>query len=169
VSIHRCLVIENDPTDDARLLGQWLTEAGLTLEVVRAHAGEALPPDLAGYAAFVVLGGDQHAYPSASGEPGAPWFPALEGLLRKAVRGQVPTLGVCLGGQLLATAHAGTVAPAAAGPEIGAGLVAKRDAAESDPLFGLVPMLPRPTTPTRRSGWVRPPGACSSTSSATPR
>jgi len=142
VSIHRCLVIENDATDDARLLGEWLTEAGLTLEVVRPYAGEALPPDLEGYAAFVVLGGDQHAYPSPSGEPGAPWFPALEGLLRKAVRGQVPTLGVCLGGQLLATAHAGTVASAAAGPEIGAGLVAKRDAADADPLFGLVPMLP---------------------------
>jgi GMP synthase-like glutamine amidotransferase len=135
-------VIENDPTDDARLLGEWLTEAGLSLHVVRAHAGEALPASLDGYAAFVVLGGDQHAYATPSGEPGAAWFPALEGLLRKAVRDGVPTLGVCLGAQLLATAHAGTVAHAAAGPEIGAGLVAKRDAAEADPLFGLVPMLP---------------------------
>ena len=34
------------------------------------------------------------------------------------------------------------MAPAAAGPEIGAALVAKRDAAEADPLFGPVPMLP---------------------------
>jgi GMP synthase-like glutamine amidotransferase len=49
-----------------------------------------------------VLGGDQSAYPNAAGDPGAPWFPALEGLLRKAVRHHVPTLGVCLGGQLLA-------------------------------------------------------------------
>jgi GMP synthase-like glutamine amidotransferase len=139
---HPCLVIENDPTDDPRLLGDWLTEAGLSLEVVRPHAGDTLPPDLTGYAALVVLGGDQHAYPGPAGEPGAPWFPALEGLLRKAVRHGVATLGVCLGAQLLATAHAGTVAPAAAGPELGPGLVAKRDLAEADPLFGLTPMMP---------------------------
>ena len=46
----------------ARLLGEWLPEAGLDLAVVRAHAGEALPADLDGYAALVVLGGGQHAY-----------------------------------------------------------------------------------------------------------
>src|SRR5690606_35719799 len=54
----------------------------------------------------------------------------------------VPALGICLGAQLLASAHNGTVAPSAAGPEIGPGLVAKRDAADSDPLFGPLPMLP---------------------------
>ncbi len=88
-----------------------------------------------------MLGGDQHAYPGAEGEPGAAWFPALESLLRKAVRASVPTLGICLGGQLLATAHSGLVEPAAAGPEIGARLVARRDAADWDPLFAPLPML----------------------------
>ncbi len=88
-----------------------------------------------------MLGGDQHAYPGAEGEPGAAWFPALESLLRKAVRASVPTLGICLGGQLLATAHGGLVEPAAAGPEIGARLVARRDAADWDPLFAPLPML----------------------------
>jgi GMP synthase-like glutamine amidotransferase len=139
---NRCLVVENDPTDDARQLGEWLSDAGLVLEVVRAHAGEPLPADLTGYAALVVLGGDQHAFADPDGAPGAAWFPELESLLRKAVRGSVPTLGVCLGAQLLAVAHAGSVAPAAAGPEIGPALVAKRDAAERDVLFGPVPMLP---------------------------
>jgi len=136
-SMTRCLVVENDPTDDVRLLGEWLTEAGLDLEVVRAHAGEPLPADLDGYAALVVLGGEQNVHTDR-----APWFDQLESLLRKAVRHATPTLGVCLGAQLLATAHAGTVAPAEAGPEIGAALVAKRDAAEADPLFGPLPMLP---------------------------
>src|SRR5262249_23510939 len=73
------------------------------------------------------------------GTPGAPWFPVLERLLRKAVRERVPTLGVCLGGQLLATANAGTVERSSAGPEIGARLVARRDVADSDPLFAAVP------------------------------
>jgi GMP synthase-like glutamine amidotransferase len=138
----RCLVVENDPTDDVRLLGEWLSGAGLELEVVRPHTGEALPSDLEGYAALVVLGGAQDAYPGPAGERAAPWFDQLESLLRKAVRTATPTLAICLGAQLLATAHAGTVEPAAAGPELGAHLVAKRDAAEKDPLFGPLPMLP---------------------------
>jgi GMP synthase-like glutamine amidotransferase len=136
------LVIENDPTDDARRLGEWLTEGGLGLRTLRPYAGEALPDDLDGYAALVVLGGEQHAYPRPDGSPGAPWFPTLEGLLRKAVRGRVPTLGVCLGAQLLATAHAGTVERSPAGPEIGPGLVGKRDAADHDLLFKWVPIAP---------------------------
>lgn len=138
----RALVVENDPTDDIRRLGEWLTEAGLELEICRPHAGDSLPASFDGYAAFVVLGGDQQAYPDDAGEPGAPWFPALEGLLRKAVRYKVPTLGVCLGGQLLATAHGGVVARSVSGPELGARLVARRDAAENDPLWRYVPFVP---------------------------
>jgi GMP synthase-like glutamine amidotransferase len=136
------LVVENDPTDDARRLGGWLTAAGLDLATVRPHAGEVLPASLDGYAALVVLGGEQNAFPAAGGEPGAPWFPGLEGLLRKAVRYRVPTLAICLGAQLLAAAHGGTVERSAAGPEIGPRLVARRDIAEKDPLFAPVPFAP---------------------------
>jgi GMP synthase-like glutamine amidotransferase len=138
----RALVIENDPTDDPRRLGDWLIDAGLELTILSPYAGDELPTDLDGYDALVVLGGDQHAYADENGEPGAPWFPAVESLLRKAVRNKVATLGVCLGGQLLATAHAGLVAEAAAGPEIGAKLVARRDAAEQDPIWKYVPFAP---------------------------
>jgi GMP synthase-like glutamine amidotransferase len=131
------LVIENDPSDDLRRLGEWLTEAGLQLTVLRPHAGDALPETLDDHLALIVLGGDQ----SVAGD-GAPWFPALEGLLRKAVRNRVPTLGVCLGAQLLANAHGGLVERSTSGPEIGPGLVGKRDAADTDPLFKWVPLLP---------------------------
>jgi GMP synthase-like glutamine amidotransferase len=136
------LVIENDPTDDLRRLGEWLTEAGLELTVRRPHAGDALPETLDDYLALIVLGGDPSAYAAADGAPGAPWFPALEGLLRKAVRNHVPTLAVCLGAQLLAQAHGGLVERSTSGPEIGPGLVGKRDVADTDPLFKWVPLLP---------------------------
>ena len=135
-------MIENDPTDDIRRLGDWLIEAGLDLETCRPYQGDRLPETLDGYDALIVLGGDQNAYPSESGEPGAPWFPALESLLRKAVRFKVATLGVCLGGQLLAAAHGGVVARSASGPELGARLVARRDAAEKDALWQYVPFAP---------------------------
>lgn len=136
------LVIESDPTDDARRLGDWLTDAGLALDVRRPHAGDPLPEELGDHAAVVVLGGDQHVYPSGDGQPGAPWFPATESLLRKAVRHKVPALGICLGGQLLAQAQGGIVEPSPAGPEIGPGLVARRDAAERDVLWSGVPFVP---------------------------
>jgi GMP synthase-like glutamine amidotransferase len=142
VANNRTLVIENDPSDDIRRLGDWLTGAGLALETVRPHAGDPLPDALDGYAALVVMGGAQNAYPGADGRPAEPWFPALEGLLRKAVRYEVATLAVCLGGQLLASAHGGTVERSPSGPEVGPRLVAKRDAAEKDPLWAPVPMAP---------------------------
>ncbi len=134
---NRALVIENDPTDDVRRLGDWLVEGGLTLEVVRPHAGQALPDALDGYAALVVLGGEQDA-----DDREVPWFGALESLLRKAVRYEVPTLALCLGAQLLALAHGGTVEESPAGPEIGPRLVARRDAAERDALWAPVPLAP---------------------------
>jgi GMP synthase-like glutamine amidotransferase len=147
----RALVVENDPTDDARRLGDWLVAAGVELVVVRPYAGEALPATLDGYGALVVLGGGQDAHPASDGSRAEPWFEALESLLRKAVRYRVPTLAICLGAQLLAQAHGGTVQRSPSGPEIGATLVARRDIADRDPLF------------------ARPRGGCSSTSSATPR
>ncbi|MGC4805629.1 type 1 glutamine amidotransferase [Micromonospora sp. DT233] len=136
------LVIENDPSDDPRRLGEWLVEGGLELRVLRPYAGEELPADLDGYVALVVLGGEQQPYPLPDGSPAEPWFPQLEGLLRKAVRHRVPTLGICLGAQLLATAHAGLVERSASGPEVGPTVVGKRDAADNDPLFRYVPLMP---------------------------
>jgi GMP synthase-like glutamine amidotransferase len=82
------------------------------------------------------MGGEQSAY-----DP-VPWFPRLESLLRKAVKHRVPTLGICLGGQLLAQAMGGTVQRSEEGPEVGAALIAKRDAATTDPLFGPIPFAP---------------------------
>jgi GMP synthase-like glutamine amidotransferase len=135
----RALVVQNHHSDDPRLLGEWLVEAGLELDVVHAYRGEPLPEELTGHAAFVVLGGAQSVI---DGAPREQWFDRLESLLRKGVRDAVPTLAVCLGAQLLAVATGGTVEPSQAGPELGPALVAKRDVAEKDPLFALTPMLP---------------------------
>ena len=137
----RLLVVQNDAQDDARRLGDWLVEAGADLHVVQADAGEPLPDDLTGFDGLVVMGGAQPAY-DVDGAPASPWFPQLRALLREAVGKRVATLGVCLGGQLLADALGGRVEPAAAGPEIGAFLVAKRDVAETDPLFAMLPFTP---------------------------
>lgn len=166
------LVVETTAGDDIRRLGDWLTDAGLSLTVCRAHAGDPLPDDLTGYAALVVLGGPPGsaapdsatagglvgsgasggrtgpgaraaAAPAGAGTSGDPGrSPALERLLRAAVRHEIATLAVGAGAQALARAHGGGVAPAGAGPELGPKLVAKRDVAHRDPLWAPVPMAP---------------------------
>ncbi len=123
-------------------LGDWLTGAGLTLEVARPYAGDELPTDLAGYDGLLVLGGPQAAYPDEHGSHDASWLPATKHLLRNAVGSATPTLAICLGAQLLAEACGGRVQPGSNGPEFGAHLVARRDVAAQDELFALVPFTP---------------------------
>jgi len=115
-----------------------LGDAGLLLDVRRPYDGSALPAELDGHAAVVVLGGSMGAYDDEA----APWLPVTRQLLAAAVGAGVPTLAVCLGAQLLAVATGGRVERGGDGPEVGPGLVAKRDAAGADRLFGPVPFTP---------------------------
>lgn len=131
------LVVQHSPTEPAARLGDWLGSAGLLLDVRTPYDGSPLPA-LAGFDALLVMGGAMGAHDDEV----APWLPATRDLLRDAVRTGVPTLGVCLGAQLLAAALGGVVRRGEAGPEIGPALVARRDAAAADPLFGSVPFTP---------------------------
>jgi GMP synthase-like glutamine amidotransferase len=75
-------------------------------------------PDPADYDAVMLLGAPWSAYAADV----ASWVePELE-LLRSADRADVPVLGICFGGQMLATAHGGGVQTSPA-PEIGWHLV----------------------------------------------
>ena len=132
------LVLEHDPTDPVLRLGGWLTDAGARITVCRPYAGDPIPPDLGGFDALISMGGAM----GARDDDRAPWLPATRALLASAVRSATPTIGICLGGQLLAAATGGTVRRGTDGREIGAYLTAKRDAAMSDPLFADLPMTP---------------------------
>ena len=134
----RALVLTNAAHEGPGLLADWLAEEGLALDVVPLWSGEPVPADLAGVGALVVMGGPQQAYDDAS----APWLADVKALLRQAVAQQLPTLAVCLGAQLLAEALGGRVSVAEQGPELGARLVGKRDAAAADPLFWDLPLSP---------------------------
>jgi GMP synthase-like glutamine amidotransferase len=131
----RVLVVQLADSDPPGLLEPWLARAGAAAHVVRA---DALPADLDGFDALIVLGGPM----GASDDAAHPFLPAVRDLLRAAGRIEMPTLGICLGAQLLAVAHGGRVERNPDGPELGAQLIAKRTAASSDPLFGPVPITP---------------------------
>ena len=134
----RALVVTHSASEGVGNVGTWLEAAGVELVVVEPWNGEALPADPGSYDALVVMGGPQQAYDDGS----APWIRPTKELLRAAVAERVPTLGVCLGGQLLAEATGGRVEKGEAGVEAGARLVAKRDAAWEDELFADVPFTP---------------------------
>lgn len=113
-------------------VGAWLVEEGCALDVIRCHAGRALPSSLEPYAALVVLGGEMGAHDDAQ----HPWLTPTRALLARAVTAGLPTLGICLGLQLLAVACGGRVEPSAAGPQIGVRTVELTAAAATDPLLG---------------------------------
>ncbi|WP_448624032.1 type 1 glutamine amidotransferase [Geodermatophilus sp. URMC 64] len=141
-STARLLVVVPSRTDPPARLGEWLRAAGLELDerYVRAEdGGDELPASLDGYDGLLVLGGPQSALdpPEVS-----PELVGVRALLRQAIADDVPTLAVCLGAQLLAEVGDGRVRKGVDGPEVGALLVAKRDIADTDPLFRPLPMTP---------------------------
>lgn len=132
------LVVTHAEVEGPGWIEDWLVAEGLGVEVVAPWRGDPLPSSLDGVEALVVMGGPQDAYDDTS----ASWLRGTKDLLRTAVAQRVPTLGVCLGAQLLALATGGRVEPGDRGPELGARLVARRDAAGDDPLFWDLPLSP---------------------------
>ena len=125
-------VVQND--DDVRIdrFADWL--GGAELRTVRAWEGEPVPTDVATLGAgLIVLGGHTNAH----ADDAAPWLPATRALLAAAVAAQLPTLGICLGAQLLAVACGGHVQVAAPpGREAGIARIHWRPQAAGDPVVG---------------------------------
>lgn len=129
------LVVQHEEDAGAGLVGERLARAGLRLDVVRAWEGEALPADLGGHAGLLVLGGSVNC----EDDEAASWLPGVRALVREAVDGEVPLLGICLGGQIVAHALGGSVTPRPQGPELGAVPLRRLPAATDDPVLGGVP------------------------------
>jgi GMP synthase-like glutamine amidotransferase len=135
----RLLVVVVHESDPVARLGEWLRDAGLELDERHLGLGEDLPPTLDGHDGLLVLGGPQSALDD---EATSQELVPVRELLRQALEADVPTLAICLGAQLLTDVGGGTVRPGIDGPEVGATLVAKRDKADADPVFGPLPLSP---------------------------
>ncbi len=129
-----CLVVQHVEAEPAWAVGDALARAGIELDVCRVFAGDPLPPDLGGHAGIVVMGGPM----SAASDHGFPTRAAEVALVREAIERAVPTLGVCLGAQVLARAAGGLVYAGPDGPEVGWGPV-HLTARVADPLLDGLP------------------------------
>ena len=119
----RVLLIQHDHICTPGYVGERLTDRGYDLvlhQVVREDRFlspdvEIEFPDPTDFDAIVPMGAPWSVYDhQAIGT----WVPAELKMLRAAHDHQVPVLGICFGGQMLAAAHGGSVSRSAA-PEIG--------------------------------------------------
>jgi len=115
------------------LFGPLVAEAGHRMETWSFERGT--PPPLDGYDAVFVFGGFMHP----DQDDLFPWLPEETDWLGSLLEQPVPTLGICLGSELMARAAGAWVGPLAV-PEIGWGEVELTRAGAADPVFSALPL-----------------------------
>jgi GMP synthase (glutamine-hydrolysing) len=110
----RVHVVQHTAGEGLGHFADWLPAAGVDVHPTHPYLGNRVPPSVEGDA-LIVLGGPMNA----NDDERCPWLPSVRALMRTAVEDGVPTLGICLGAQLLAVATGGEVRRGEAGPEIG--------------------------------------------------
>src|SRR5260221_13594923 len=107
----------------------YLDQRGIPWKLLALDEGRAVPKDVRKFAGLVFMGGPM------SVNDALPWLPPLLELVREAVRKDVPTLGHCLGGQLMSKALGGEASRARI-KEIGWGEVQVADNGVAREWFG---------------------------------
>ncbi|MFF5208181.1 type 1 glutamine amidotransferase [Streptosporangium sp. NPDC000396] len=128
------LIVQHEDGTGPDLIGSRIEAAGVPFDLRCPFKGDELPATLDGYDGLLVLGGTPGAYDAHV----ASWLPHVQELLREAVRTELPTFGVCLGGQLLAAACGGAVRVAER-HQVGLYGLRAYPAAADDPLFAGFP------------------------------
>ncbi len=156
-----CLIIQHVEPEGPYAIGDALDAAGVAVDLRRVFAGDALPAGVSDADGLVIMGGPM----SATSDEGFPTRRAEIDLVGDALRLGMPTLGVCLGAQVLALAAGGSVFSGEHGQEIGWGAVELSQEAGDDPLLN---GLPSTLTVMHWHGdtYQAPPGAVSLASSA---
>lgn len=86
------------PTEGPGYLETFLNSRGINWQLIKLDCGEAVPKFHAGMAAIAMMGGPM------SVNDALVWMDPVLNLIRQAITQDVPVIGHCLGGQLLAKA-----------------------------------------------------------------
>jgi len=131
----RVLAVINHALCDAGVFGEEAIAGGHRVDEWQPSEGP-LPRPLSDYDAIISFGGGMQA----DEDERYPWLRTALDVLQAGVEREVPTLGLCLGGQMLARAAGGTVGPA---PRAEAGFdeVELTEAGRQDPLFAGLPQI----------------------------
>lgn len=110
--MEKIIIFRYEKTGGPGYLARFLDSNDIEYQVVKIDESEPVPNSIDGAAGFVFMGGVM----SANDDLG--WIPQTLDLIRSAQRNNIPMLGHCLGGQLIAKALGGTVSKNPV-PEIG--------------------------------------------------
>lgn len=128
------VVIQNDPLVPPGLISAYLDALGLEWRCCRADRNENTPEA----DAVIILGGTM----GVDDEREFPYLRQVKTHIDRWLEQELPMLGICLGGQLLAQAGGGEVRSASHG-EHGVVLVEQTESGRTDPLFcGLPERMP---------------------------
>jgi GMP synthase-like glutamine amidotransferase len=90
-------------TEGPGYFATYLEQHGVPWQLVKIDAGDAVPTDPGAYGGIAFMGGPMSA------NDDLPWIREALTLIRRAVGSDVPVIGHCLGGQLMAKALGGVV------------------------------------------------------------
>ena len=140
----KLFIVINEPDTTAAFFGKWIADEGVELIECHAYRGDPIPNTLDGVAdGLLVLGGSMNCEDDIS----APWLPAVRALLRREATSFRPTLGICLGGQLLSVALGGKVVRSNHGEQVGTYDLAPVADLSDDLIFNSI------TGPVRAAQW----------------
>jgi GMP synthase-like glutamine amidotransferase len=122
-------VFRFSPTEGPGRFGTWLDAQELPWRLIAIDRGDPVPRSATEFSGIGMMGGPMSVYDSL------PWVDPMNVLLRDAIAHDVPVLGHCLGGQLLAQALGARVARTKT-PEIGWLDVDVTDSHALGPWFG---------------------------------
>lgn len=106
------LILQFMGDDAPAYLGSWLQQQGIAADLRLAEMGSGFPERIDGYRALALLGG------SMSANDDLAFLRSAQSLVAQALRSDVPVLGHCLGGQLMARTLGAKVV-ASPVPEVG--------------------------------------------------
>ena len=98
------LVIQNIGCEHLGNLSRLFESDGYNISLLNSQK-DLIPTDLISYSGIVILGGPMSVYDNYD------YLKDQQKLIRKAVDMKIPTLGICLGSQLIAEAMGGKVYP----------------------------------------------------------